>query len=113
MTRTAPTGAAGRISAGANITDVLHDARAPVIKVRPDQEMATTQRLPYFVGISAHTAGATVLESLLIKILWNETREPTHAMRLCRLCDEGPCLKAGCPVECREQGLPMPARRGT
>jgi DNA-binding MarR family transcriptional regulator len=54
-----------------------------------------------------------VLESLLIKILWNETRDPAHAMQLCRLCDDGPCLKAGCPVECREQGLPMPARSGT
>ncbi|MFM0413454.1 MarR family winged helix-turn-helix transcriptional regulator [Paraburkholderia aromaticivorans] len=51
-----------------------------------------------------------VLESLLIKILWNETRDPAHAMQLCRLCDDGPCLKAGCPVECREQGLPMPER---
>jgi DNA-binding MarR family transcriptional regulator len=51
-----------------------------------------------------------VLESLLIKILWNETRDPAHAMQLCRLCDDGPCLKAGCPVECREQGLPMPGR---
>jgi DNA-binding MarR family transcriptional regulator len=53
-----------------------------------------------------------VFESLLIKILWNETRDPAHAMQLCRLCDDGPCLKAGCPVECREQGLPMPARSG-
>jgi DNA-binding MarR family transcriptional regulator len=54
-----------------------------------------------------------VLESLLIKILWNETRDPAHAMQLCRLCDDGPCLKAGCPVECSEQGLPMPARSST
>ena len=53
-----------------------------------------------------------VLESLLIKILWHETRDPAHAMQLCRLCDDGPCLQAGCPVECREQGLPMPARSG-
>ncbi|OAJ53602.1 MarR family transcriptional regulator [Paraburkholderia ginsengiterrae] len=51
-----------------------------------------------------------VLEGLLIKILWNETRDPAHAMQLCRLCDDGPCLKAGCPVECREMGQPMPAR---
>lgn len=50
------------------------------------------------------------LESLLVKILWEETRSPAHAMQLCRFCDDGPCLKAGCPVECREQGLPMPAR---
>src|ERR1700744_5701619 len=45
-----------------------------------------------------------VLESLLIKTLWNEPRDPAHAMQLCRLCDDGPCLKAGCPVECRERG---------
>lgn len=49
-------------------------------------------------------------EDLLIKILWEETRDPAHAMQLCRFCDDGPCLKAGCPVECREQGLPMPER---
>jgi hypothetical protein len=54
-----------------------------------------------------------VFEDLLIKILWHETRDPAHAMQLCRLCDDGPCLKAGCPVECREQGLPMPERSGS
>jgi DNA-binding MarR family transcriptional regulator len=51
-----------------------------------------------------------LFEDLLIKILWHETRDPAHAMQLCRLCDDGPCLKAGCPVECREMGLPMPPR---
>jgi DNA-binding MarR family transcriptional regulator len=51
-----------------------------------------------------------VFEDMLIKILWHETRDASHAMQLCRLCDEGPCLKAGCPVECRDQGLPMPER---
>jgi DNA-binding MarR family transcriptional regulator len=54
-----------------------------------------------------------VFEDLLIKILWHETRDPAHAMQLCRLCDDGPCLEAGCPVECREQGLPMPERSGS
>jgi len=49
------------------------------------------------------------LEGLLVKILWNETRDTPHAMQLCRLCDDKPCLRAGCPVECREQGMPMPA----
>ena len=44
--------AAAALTSGATMSDVLHDARAPVIKVRPDREMATTQRLPYFVGIS-------------------------------------------------------------
>nr|WP_218883825.1 MarR family winged helix-turn-helix transcriptional regulator [Burkholderia guangdongensis] len=48
------------------------------------------------------------LDALLVKILWHETRDPAHAMQLCRLCDDKPCLAAGCPVECREEGLPMP-----
>ncbi|WP_322049890.1 MarR family winged helix-turn-helix transcriptional regulator [Paraburkholderia bannensis] len=51
-----------------------------------------------------------VFEDLLIKMLWHETRDPAHAMQLCRFCDEGPCLKAGCPIECRDEGLPMPSR---
>lgn len=51
-----------------------------------------------------------VLEDLLIKMLWHETRDPAHAMQLCRFCDDGPCLKAGCPIECRDEGLPMPVR---
>jgi DNA-binding MarR family transcriptional regulator len=51
-----------------------------------------------------------LLEHVLIKMLWHETRDPAHAMRLCRFCDDKPCLKAGCPVECREEGLPMPSR---
>ncbi|CAM2139034.1 MarR family winged helix-turn-helix transcriptional regulator [Paraburkholderia tropica] len=49
------------------------------------------------------------LEALLIKVLWHETRDAAQAMQLCRFCDDGPCLKAGCPIECRETGLPMPA----
>ena len=51
------------------------------------------------------------LDALLLKILWNETRDPGHSMQLCRLCDEAPCLAAGCPVDCRAEGLPMPAGR--
>ncbi len=54
-----------------------------------------------------------VFEDLLIKMLWHETRDPAHAMQLCRFCDEGPCLEAGCPIECREEGLPMPTRSGS
>ena len=51
------------------MSDVLHDARAPVIKVRPDrEEIATTQRLPYFVGISAGTAGSTGLSMYMVVV---------------------------------------------
>jgi uncharacterized RmlC-like cupin family protein len=50
------------------MSDVLHDARAPVVKVRPDRAMATTQRLPYFVGISAGTAGTTGLSMYMVVV---------------------------------------------
>ncbi|HYS63822.1 MAG TPA: cupin domain-containing protein [Paraburkholderia sp.] len=50
------------------MSDVLHDMRAPVVKVRPDREMATSQRLPYFVGISAGTAGATGLSMYMVVV---------------------------------------------
>ncbi|MFM0306425.1 cupin domain-containing protein [Paraburkholderia sp. RL17-383-BIF-A] len=50
------------------MSDVLRDARAPVVKVRPDREMATTQRLPYFVGISAGTAGTTGLSMYMVVV---------------------------------------------
>lgn len=53
------------------------------------------------------------LEALLIKMLWHETRDSPHSMRLCRLCDDGPCLEAGCPVENRATGLPMPIHQVT
>lgn len=70
---------------------------------------ARARMLERIVG-QLDSAERTVFEDLLIKILWNETRDGPHAMQLCRLCDDKPCLKAGCPVECREQGLPMPER---
>lgn len=47
-------------------------------------------------------------ESLLLKMLWHETRDAGHAARVCRLCDDASCLAAGCPVECRLEGLPIP-----
>ncbi|MBB5192972.1 DNA-binding MarR family transcriptional regulator [Silvimonas terrae] len=50
------------------------------------------------------------LEQLLVKMLWHETRDSPHSMRLCRLCDDGPCLAAGCPVENRAADLPLPLR---
>ncbi|KAA1007702.1 cupin domain-containing protein [Paraburkholderia panacisoli] len=50
------------------MSDVLHDARAPVVKVRPDRAMATAQRLPYFVGISAGTAGSTGLSMYMVVV---------------------------------------------
>lgn len=39
-----------------------------VVAVRPDREIATRQRLPYFVGISAETAGSTGLSMSLVVV---------------------------------------------
>ncbi|MBB5448087.1 MULTISPECIES: cupin domain-containing protein [unclassified Paraburkholderia] len=50
------------------MSNVTHDARAPVVKVRPEREMATMQRLPYFVGISAGTAGTTGLSMYMVVV---------------------------------------------
>jgi uncharacterized RmlC-like cupin family protein len=50
------------------MSDVLRGARATVVKVRPDREIATTQRLPYFVGISAGTAGSTGLSMYMVVV---------------------------------------------
>lgn len=56
--------------------DVFHDARAPVVKVRPDREIATAQRLPYFVGISASTAGSTGLSMYMVVVPPGSHAEP-------------------------------------
>ena len=41
---------------------------ASVQPIRPDQEVMTKQRLPYFVGISGQTVGATGLSMHLVVI---------------------------------------------
>ena len=47
-------------------------------------------------------------ETLALKILWNETHDAAHALKICRLCDEADCLAKGCPVECKELGQAQP-----
>jgi uncharacterized RmlC-like cupin family protein len=44
------------------------DISADIITVRPTAEVATLQRLPYFVGISGTTAGTTGLSMNLVVI---------------------------------------------
>jgi len=46
------------------------------------------------------------LEALARKLLRHATRDEAHGMRLCRLCDCGPCLGDNCPVEGKLQGWP-------
>ncbi|MEM5338472.1 cupin domain-containing protein [Paraburkholderia azotifigens] len=41
---------------------------AQVVVVHPDRAIATTQRLPYFVGISATTAGSRALSMHLVVV---------------------------------------------
>ena len=58
--------------------DGMHDAEASVVAVRPDREISTSQRLPYFVGISATTTGAKGLSMHLVVVPPGGHAEP-HA----------------------------------
>jgi uncharacterized RmlC-like cupin family protein len=50
--------------------------QAAVQAIRPDQEVLTRQRLPYFVGISAQTVGAAGLSMHLVVIPPGGRSEP-------------------------------------
>lgn len=52
------------------------DDRAAVVTVRPEAEVLTRQRLPYFVGICAATAGARGLAMHLVVIPPGAASEP-------------------------------------
>ncbi|MGF6754568.1 cupin domain-containing protein [Paraburkholderia sp. GAS42] len=56
------------------------DTQQSVVKVRPDREIATRQRLPYFVGLSAQSAGTRGLSMYLIVVPPGGHAEP-HAHR--------------------------------
>ena len=51
-------------------------SKPSVTAVRPDREVLTSQRLPYFIGISADTAGATGLSMHLVVIPPGARSEP-------------------------------------
>ncbi len=46
----------------------LSGTQASLVVVHPDREIATTQQLPYFVGISADTVGSTSLSMHLVVV---------------------------------------------
>ena len=54
----------------------MKDPHAVVRAIRPDQELLTRQRLPYFVGISAQTVGASGLSMHLVVIPPGGRSEP-------------------------------------
>ncbi len=54
----------------------MKDPHAVVQAIRPDQEVLTRQRLPYFVGISAQTVGASGLSMHLVVIPPGGRSEP-------------------------------------
>ena len=54
----------------------MKESRATVQAVSPDQEVLTRQRLPYFVGISAQTVGASGLSMHLVVIPPGGRSEP-------------------------------------
>ena len=59
----------------------MNGAPAPTVPaVRPDREVVTRQRLPYFVGVSAGSVGATGLSMHLVAIPPGGRSEP-HSHR--------------------------------
>ena len=54
----------------------MTDPEASVQAIRPDQEVLTRQRLPYFVGISKETVGAAGLSMHLVVIPPGARSEP-------------------------------------
>lgn len=54
------------------------DFKKGLTLVRPEQETATRQRLPYFVGISRETAGATGISMNLVVIPPGASAEPHY-----------------------------------
>ncbi|WP_027798056.1 cupin domain-containing protein [Paraburkholderia dilworthii] len=60
------------------MSNVLHDAKPGVVRVRPDEAMMTNQRLPYFVGICASTAGATGLSMYMVVVPPGSHAEPHY-----------------------------------
>ena len=54
----------------------MKEPDAAVRAIRPDQELLTRQRLPYFVGISAQTVGASGLSMHLVVIPPGGRSEP-------------------------------------
>lgn len=54
----------------------MNETSAQVRSIRPDQEVTTLQRLPYFVGISGQTVNATGLSMHLVVIPPGARSEP-------------------------------------
>ena len=54
----------------------MTESKAAVQAIRPDRELATRQRLPYFVGISEATVGASGLSMHLVVIPPGGRSEP-------------------------------------
>lgn len=52
------------------------DSKQDVVAVRPDREVMTRQRLPYFLGISGATAGARGLSMHIVVIPPGARAEP-------------------------------------
>ena len=59
-----------------NLGDAMNDASHTVQGLRPDREILTRQRLPYFVGISGATVGAQGLSMHLVVIPPGARAEP-------------------------------------
>jgi DNA-binding MarR family transcriptional regulator len=105
----------GLLQAGLLTKTAGADRRSVALNLTADGDQAVTQALQQrntvLSRMLAHLSGSEVrqFEALALKILWHETRDAAHALKICRLCDEADCLAQGCPVECKECGQALPS----
>ena len=105
----------GLLQAGLLTKTAGVDRRSVALNLTADGDQAVAQALQQrntvLSGMLNHLSTSEVqqFEALAIKMLWHETRNPAHALQMCRLCDEADCVAKGCPVDCKEHGLGMPS----
>lgn len=90
-----------RRSVALHLTDAGQRAAAQAVQ----QRQTVLQRMLHPLSKSE----LSQFEALALKILWHETHDAAHALKICRLCDEADCLAHGCPVECKECGQALPS----
>jgi len=100
---------AGLLSKAAGV-----DRRSVALTLTADGQEAVAQAVQQRDAVLSRMLGhlsapeIRQFEALAIKMLWHETRDATHALQICRLCDEADCLAHGCPVACKETGQALP-----
>jgi len=106
---------AGLLQAGWLTKSAGKDRRSVALNLTDEGDRAVAQALQQRQAVLRRMlqplseSEVSQFEALALKILWHETRDGAHALKICRLCDEADCLAQGCPVECKECGQALPS----